>query len=159
MNNLLANNSGSTTGVKSIIFQEKPASSVVRQLESSPVKNVVLGRSPIESEEIEVSTKKDINSIKSEQKRLESKTVQFKPSGIGTKILNSVLGDGWATKLDLEDSLDDANLQVKLEISYNRKTTGSGQFVLDSIATSLRDLDDDNVKIELKMVELLLGNN
>ncbi|WP_370421940.1 hypothetical protein AB9Q29_016570 [Pantoea vagans] len=157
LNNLLANNVDSTTGVKSIIFQEKPANSVVKKIESSPVKNVVLGKSPIESEEIQLNPVKDKTSLKSEQKRLESKTVQFKPSGIGSKILNSVLGDGWASKLDLEDSLDEANLQVKLEISYNRTTTGSGQFVLDSIATSLRDLDSDNVRVELKNGGVITG--
>lgn len=159
LNNLFSNNTASITGIKSIIFQEKPANSVVKKLEASPVKNVVLGRSPIESEVMHLNPKKDKKSLEIEQSRLESKTVQFKPSGIGSKILNSVLGDGWASKLDLDDSLDEANLQVKLEISYNRTTTGSGQFVLDSIATSLRDLDSDNVRVELKNGGVITGKD
>nr|DAL17466.1 MAG TPA_asm: hypothetical protein [Caudoviricetes sp.] len=157
INNLFANNNSSTTGITSVIFNDKPANSIVKKLEESPVKSVVLGRSPIESEQIELNPNKNKVALRDEIKRLESKTVQFKPAGIGTKILNSVLGDGWASKLDLEDSLDEANLQVKLEISYNRKTTGSGQSVLDSIATSLRDLDNDNVRVELKNGGVITG--
>ncbi|HGF8956740.1 TPA: hypothetical protein ACJCW2_001163 [Yersinia enterocolitica] len=157
INNLFANNSASTTGITSIIFNDKPANSIVKRLEESPVKSVVLGRSPIDSEQMELHPKKDQVALRQEIKSLESKTIQFKPTGIGTKILNTVLGDGWASKLDLEDSLDEANLNVKLEISYNRTTTGSGQFVLDSIASSLRDLDNDNVRVELKNGGVITG--
>jgi hypothetical protein len=103
------------------------------------------------------SIPKEIKKRQKEIQRLESKTVQFKPAGIGTKILDTVLGDGWASKLDLDDSLDEANLNVKLEISYNRTTTGSGQFVLDTIASSLRDLDNDSVRVELKNGGVITG--
>lgn len=157
VNNLFANNTLSTTGVISIIFKDKPANSIVKKLEESPVKSVVLGRSPIESEQLQLNPKRDKEAAKREIQRLESKTVQFKPAGIGTKILDTVLGDGWASKLDLDDSLDEANLNVKLEISYNRTTTGSGQFVLDTIASSLRDLDNDSVRVELKNGGIITG--
>ena len=57
VNNLFANNTLSTTGVTSIIFKDKPANSIVKKLEASPVKSVVLGRSPIESEELQFHPK------------------------------------------------------------------------------------------------------
>lgn len=157
LNHLLANNSGTTTGITSIILQDKPANTIVKKLKESPVKSVVLGGRRIIKKTMKLNPKKSPEKVEKEFKRLESKTVQFKPAGIGTKILNTVLGEGWASELNLDDSLDEANLNVKLEISYNRTTTGSGQFVLDSIATSLRDLDNDSVRVELKNGGVITG--
>ncbi|HGX9488834.1 TPA: hypothetical protein QHU29_004727, partial [Escherichia coli] len=59
-------------------------------------------------------------------------------------------GDNWANDINIKDSLDEANLQVSLEITYFRKTNDSGQAVIDSIATSLRHLDEDDISIKLQ---------
>lgn len=150
LNHLFTNVPELANGVSSIIFNDKPAESVVRKLEKAPVKSIVLGRSPISSEAIAVAPPKDQQAVMNEVSRLDAKTVTIKPCGLGTKILDSVLGPSWSERLDLKDALDDANLQVKLEITYSRTTTKTGQAVIDSIATSLRDLDDDNIRIDLK---------
>ncbi|MFH4134694.1 hypothetical protein WAI79_19990, partial [Acinetobacter baumannii] len=44
--------------------------------------------------------------------------------------------------LKLEDGLDDANLKLKLTLTYNRKTSKSGQKVIDTVASSMRHNDD-----------------
>jgi len=68
---------------------------------------------------------------------------------MGADVIQAALGSDWFNKLDLDSSLDEANLQVTLEITYLRKTTGNGQRMLDNIATSLRHIDEADVKINL----------
>jgi len=74
----------------------------------------------------------------------------FKPYGQGFEILEKVLGQDWRKGLKLEDSLDDANLQVNIEVTYSRKTTAKAHKLLNSIAQSMRHADPDDVTIHLK---------
>lgn len=89
----------------------------------------------------------------------EPNTLLFKWFGEDNKIppnrerrcaTKSIFGDNWANDINIKDSLDEANLQVSLEITYFRKTNDSGQAVIDSIATSLRHLDEDDISIKLQ---------
>ncbi|SUV67099.1 Uncharacterised protein [Acinetobacter baumannii] len=50
--------------------------------------------------------------------------------------------------LKLEDGLDDANLKLKLTLTYNRKTSKSGQKVIDTVASSMRHNDDYVITLE-----------
>ena len=52
-----------------------------------------------------------------------------------------MLDDDLST-MRLEDDLEDANLKMKIEMTYDRKTSESGQRVIDSVAASLRHSDD-----------------
>ena len=78
------------------------------------------------------------------------KTIKYRPIGKGGALLKAFFGDNWANDINIKDSLDEANLQVSLEITYFRKTNDSGQAVIDSIATSLRHLDEDDISIKLQ---------
>ena len=60
------------------------------------------------------------------------------------------VGEKWFDDLKLEDSLDESNLQVNLEITYFRKTNKDGQLLMDTLATSLRNMDEDDIEITLK---------
>ncbi len=58
----------------------------------------------------------------------------------------------------LDDSLDDSNLHLSLTFKYNYKTSKSGQRVIDTIATSLRHLDEDDVVVNLKGIGMVKGS-
>lgn len=130
-----------------LILQDQPSQAAINKIERSPVKSIHLG-SPVETH-----TTTEDGSIETTDWQPEASTqarkLKFMPSGIGANVLVAALGESWFQKLKLEDDLDEANLQVSLEVTYLRKTTKTGQRVLDSIATSLRHLDDADVKIEL----------
>ena len=88
-----------------------------------------------------------------------TKAVKWIPKGIGADLIKAALGEDWLNSLKLEDALDEANLQVNLEITYLRKTTSTGQKMLDNIASSLRHIEPDDVKIELNGGGLVKGND
>ena len=69
---------------------------------------------------------------------------------MGANILECLKDNGYIGQFDFSETLDDANLQVSIEFKYNRKTTRSGQKVIDTLSTSLRHIDKDDVKINLK---------
>ncbi len=76
--------------------------------------------------------------------------VRFMPTGKGGSILKAAFGEDWFDNLRFEDSLDESNLQVNLEITYLRKTTSDGQRVMDTLASSLRHTDSDDIEIQLQ---------
>jgi peroxiredoxin family protein len=130
-----------------LILQDKPSEETITKIESSPVKSVQLG-TPVETrmeQETEETKKQEIV----EAQEGGAKKVKWIPCGMGVDVMRAALGADWFNKLELKDSLDEANLQVSLEITYLRKTTKNGQKMLDNIATSLRHIDEADVKIGL----------
>ncbi len=137
----------------SLILQDKPAEETIRKIERSPVKSVHLG-TPIETK-MEQDNDGDATIAND---GVESRKIKWIPQGMGVDVIRAALGHDWFNKLELEDSLDDANLQVSLEISYLRKTTKHGQKLLDNIATSLRHADEADVRIDLFGGGTITGN-
>jgi hypothetical protein len=130
-----------------LILQDKPSEETITKIEKSPVKSVHLG-TPVEAriqENNVIDSKIESNSDKSGF----AKKVKWIPCGMGADVIQAALGTDWFERLDLDSSLDEANLQVTLEITYLRKTTSNGQKMLDNIATSLRHIDEADVKIDL----------
>lgn len=127
-----------------LLLQDKPSEATMQKMEKSPAKSIRIGGLPITSE-----AKKDDASYKPKATG-SVKTIKYRPSGKGGSLLKAFLGDNWADDINLKDSLDDANLQVSLEITYFRKTNDGGQAVIDSIATSLRHVDEDDYSIKLQ---------
>lgn len=140
-----------------LILQDKPTEETIRKLEQSPVKSVFLG-TPVESrsEQSELATSE--TSAKPHEQGF-AKRVKWIPCGMGADIIRAALGTDWFEQLDLNSSLDEANLKVTLEISYLRKTTSNGQKMLDSIATSLRHADEADVKVDLYKGGTLKGGD
>lgn len=130
-------------GDNAIILQDKPSAAVIKKIEKSPVKSIKIG-TPIE---IETQSDADKELIKPDQNTAQK--IKFFPKGMGASILGAVLGEKWFEPLNLNDSLDDANIKVSLEVTYLRKTTLQGQKIIDNIATSLRHLDEADVMIVL----------
>ncbi|ERT14081.1 hypothetical protein [Photorhabdus temperata] len=157
--NWLIHNFGDTLNKDNyLILQDKPTEETIKKITESPVKKINLGSVPIKSEtpdnKIHITYKSEVDKKNHIQK---VKKLKFMPTGKGGDIIKAAFGENWFNDLQLEDSLDEANLQVNLEITYFRKTTKSGQRVLDTLATSLRNFDDDDIKIELQGGGIIMG--
>jgi hypothetical protein len=129
-----------------LILADKPTEETMDKVQKSPVKKVNIG-TPIQTREEQVPDNKheELN-----QREARSKKVRWIPCGPAANIIEAALGQDWFNTLNLEDSLDEANLQVNLEITYLRKTTRNGQRMLDNIATALRHLDETDIEISLQ---------
>lgn len=133
-------NSLTQQGIDSaIILSDKPTAKAMKQLAQAPAKSVSIG-SAIMYEPL----------AETEQNITEAKSIRWTPAGLGANILECLRDNGYIGNFDFNETLDDANLQVSIEFKYNRKTTKVGQKVIDTLSTSLRHLDKEDVKINLK---------
>ena len=135
-----------------LILKDKPAESVIRKMEKTHVKTVKIG-APITSEQVDVAAHTaampSIADQDDDATSIHASKVKFVPSGAMAKALQAFLPDIFSA-LDLDEALDDANLHVALEVTFNRKTSQVGQKVLDHIATSLRHMPESDVAITLQ---------
>ena len=133
-----------------VILSDQPSQETYERIAQSPVKKISIG-TPVETQVKEDEAQRDITSNHSpDEQHLDAKKVKFYPSGRAASILSAAIGADWFNRFDLEDDLDDANLQVSLEITYMRKTTKEGQKVLDNLAVSMRHMSEEDVTVELK---------
>ncbi|MFH1984161.1 MAG: hypothetical protein ABIL58_20160 [Pseudomonadota bacterium] len=137
---LLSKHTGILPATRHILLSDEPTPAAKKKIEASPIKTIRLG-SPL----VTVADDKPVKG----QSPVRNK-MKFRPHGQGFDILEAVLGDEWRQKLKLEDSLDDANLWVNLEITYLRKTTEDAQRVLQNLATSMRHAEAEDLEIQLK---------
>lgn len=148
-----------------LVLQDKPTEATIKKMHESPVKKINLGSVPIKS-----SDSNDAVTLKSVSDPIELpgttnppvekvKKIKFMPAGKGGDIIKAAFGESWFNNLQLEDSLDESNLQVHLEITYFRKTNKDGQRVLDTLATSLRNLDDEDISINLQGGGVIKGSD
>lgn len=128
-----------------LYLSDQPSDEARKKIEKLPVKKVSLG-AELDAEPV---SEKEVES---------SKSVKFRPYGKGFDILQAALGEDWRNNLKLEDSLDEANLKVSLEVTYFRKTTEKAHAVLDNIATAMRHSEPDDVKVELQGGTVLKGS-
>lgn len=86
--------------------------------------------------------------------------LRFSPLGKGFDILESLLGSRWRNELQLADSLDEANLRVRLEVTYNgRQSNIEGHEILDNISAALRHAEEGDVMVELKGGDIITGDS
>ncbi|HHL31066.1 MAG TPA: hypothetical protein ENJ41_00680 [Oceanospirillales bacterium] len=111
-----------------------------KTLQKAHVKSVILGS------ELETIPEQD----STETTTLKTKKLRYTPVGKARDLLQAIVGEDFFSRNKLEDSLDDANLHVTLEISYLRKTTENAQKLLDNLAVSMRHTDKDDVAIKLE---------
>ncbi|WP_342450070.1 hypothetical protein [Enterobacter cloacae] len=149
--NWLIHSFGSSFSDDSILMlKDKPTEETIQKLEKNPVSKINLGSVPIKSKHdtsVEIVRTPNIPAEGNVQK---VRKMKFMPTGKGGNILKAAFGEKWFDDLKLEDSLDESNLQVNLEITYFRKTNKDGQLLMDTLATSLRNMDEDDIEITLK---------
>ncbi|MEP4557254.1 MULTISPECIES: hypothetical protein [Cobetia] len=127
-----------------LVLRDKPAESVFKKLEQSPAKSIQIG-APLTS----ITEDNTISSTNTFNQETHANKVKFTPTGKAASIIESLI-PGFMSEIKLDDTLDDSNIHVALEITYKYKTDKSGQKVIDSIATSMRHSPESDVKILLK---------
>jgi len=147
-----------------LMLRDKPSAEVIKKMDSTPVKKITLGSVPVKSNteagEVTMMNVPNLPANAEISKSVEKvRKVRFMPSGKGGSILKAAFGEDWFSNLRLEDSLDESNLQVNLEITYLRKTTSDGQRVMDTLASSLRHTDSDDIEIELQGGGIIKGSD
>lgn len=125
---------------QTLYLSDRPTANAIKQIEKASAKSIQIG-SDIAYEQKFESYQYDVS---------ESKSVRWTPAGLGGRIIECLKENGYIGNFNFNESLDDANLQVSIEFKYKRKTTKTGQKVLDQLSTSLRHLDKEDVKINLK---------
>jgi hypothetical protein len=133
-----------------LVLKDKPAESVYQKMQAKPVKSIKLGAPLTSKVHNDPSAPAVSRTETTETEETHASKVRFVPQGMAASILKAALPEGFLEKLDLHDSLDDANIHVALEITYLRKTTKIGQTVIDSVATSLRHMPESDVVINLQ---------
>lgn len=147
-----------------LMLLDKPSTEVIQRMNSTPVKKISLGSVPVKSQsdtgEISIVNSPSLPITTEISNKVEKvRKVRFMPTGKGGNILKAAFGEDWFSNLRLEDSLDESNLQVNLEITYLRKTTSDGQRVMDTLASSLRNTESDDIEIELQGGGKIKGND
>ncbi|HFW7461032.1 TPA: hypothetical protein ACIDD4_001590 [Shigella flexneri] len=148
-----------------LVLQDKPTEDTIKKMHESPVKKINFGSIPIKNSDSEdvvkinnISNTNDLpTTIKEQVEKV--KKIKFMPTSKGGDIIKAAFGEAWFNNLQLEDSLDESNLQVNLEITYFRKTNKDGQRVLDTLATSLRNIDDEDISINLQGGGIIKGSD
>ena len=156
--------SSSFSETSTLMLRDKPSAEVIAKMDSTPVKKISLGSVPVKSKNDagEVVMKSSPNlpeKIETASSVEKVRKVRFMPTGKGGSILKAAFGEDWFSNLRLEDSLDESNLQVNLEITYLRKTTSDGQRVMDTLASSLRHTDSDDIEIQLQGGGIIKGSD
>lgn len=114
-----------------IILKDATNRKIQEKLESTPTKKLIIGANVV-AEPSNFSTQ-----VANPTFSLPDKIVQ---------VIKAFLKEDFSD-LKLKDDLEDANLRMRIEMTYDRKTSESGQRVIDTVAASLRHSDD--YKIEL----------
>lgn len=142
----------------SLVLQDKPAESVFKKMEMTPAKSIHVGAPLTTDVSPEQAHSSNIPAVATnDTPAAHASKVRFQPAGPAASLIRAI-APGLFEKLELEESLDEANIHVSLEITYNRKTTKTGQSVIDQIATSLRHSPASDVVISLQGGGKITGN-
>ncbi|MFW2098631.1 hypothetical protein ACG9ZL_20885 [Acinetobacter sp. ULE_I057] len=120
-----------------LILKDAPNPAIKEKLENTPAKTISIS-SGIGSCEVQPIHKVESNIPAKIDYKIEDNVVDVLKSAFGVDL----------DDLKLEDGLDDANLKLKLTLTYNRKTSKSGQKVIDTVASSMRHNDDYVITLE-----------
>ncbi len=133
-----------------VILKDTASADVREKLEKSSAKSLIIG-APLHSEQkSQAVLATDI---------IHAEKVSFGLYGKGADILKKLIGADIIEGMSLEDALDNkANLKMHVVLTYDRKTSESGQKVLDTVAASMRHMPDDDFQIKLKSGATIKGN-
>lgn len=120
-----------------LILKDAPNPAIKEKLDSTPAKTIAIS-SGIGSTELQPIHNVESNVPAKIDYKIEDNVLDVLKSAFGVDLDN----------LKFEDSLDDANLKLKLTLTYNRKTSKSGQKVIDTVASSMRHNDDYVITLE-----------
>lgn len=126
------------------VLKDEPQPATKERIKRAHVKSVSIGR-PLMSE-----TSADAGTVTLGEKTLK----KFRPDNAFINLFKEILEDDTRfEKLGLEDSLFDGNLEVWIEIRYpkrKRSTPENAVQLLDNLGIALRDIDDNQARLQLK---------
>ncbi|KPZ65667.1 hypothetical protein AN392_01215 [Pseudoalteromonas sp. P1-16-1b] len=140
-----------------IILSDQPTKEAVQKFEKSHAKTISLG-SDVVYQPTTSSNEEDKPIIYEDKSVNEATSVSWYPKTLGAKVVDLLKQVGEIPDMDFDDALDDSNLRMKIELSFNRKTTKKGQKTIDAVASSLRHFDQEDVKITLANGGVLQGD-
>ena len=115
----------------------QPKMEIYKKVQNRPAKSIKIGTHVFSEKQTGISP--DRRSRK-----------RFNITGMADDLLRAAIGSKYDKIRWLEGNLDEANLEVVLEVKFNRRTTSSGQEVLDKVASSLRHVQDVDYEVEFK---------
>jgi hypothetical protein len=130
------------------ILQDQPTTNARENIGKASIKTVRIG-APLGAEPVPAITPGPRGHA----------TTRFRPVGQAIDALEAFFGDDWRAQLQLRDALDDANLYVRLDISYRRTTSDQGEHVLRNVCQAARHYDPDDAIIELQGGGMLRGDD
>ena len=130
-----------------ICLSDKPTEKARQTISKLHVKAVRVG-TPLVAEQ---------NAIKAKSSIQEEIKAHFVPMGRGFEAIKAYLGEMWPDNLGLKDALDDANLEVMIQVSCKNRTTDSGDEVLNQLARAFRHLEPEDAVIDTKDGSVLMG--
>lgn len=87
----------------------------------------------------------------------DTRLVSFRHRGIGIEVLSKLIPNR-INDIDFSDMGDTTNIEVFVEVTYNRKTDEQSQDALNNITAALRHTSEDDIKIELKNGSVIKGS-
>lgn len=133
-----------------VALSDEPQQATRDRIKKSHVKSVKLGR-PFMDETVLAST---------EQAHGTSQT-KFKPSGPLVTMIKEWIDPTQFERLGLEEGVFDGNLEVWIEIRYPKRLRTRPEDsvrLLDDLAIALRDMDEDQARLELADGTVVTGN-
>lgn len=120
---------------------------IYRQISNSQVKSIKIGTPVIES-----STKIDATNYPV------TNSVRFRHAGMGLDILKRLLPDHRLDEIDFASMDPSSNVEVFVEVSYRRQTDDGSQRAINALASELRHVSEDDIKVDLKGVGTITGS-
>lgn len=152
---LLRTKSGILSNHEGFVLKDEPQPATKAKIRKSHVKSVSLGR-PLMTE----SVGKSDDGTKDMQA---GKTKKFQPDGVFINFFKDFFNDSEQfEKLGLENGLFDGNLEVWIEIRYPKRQRSKSEDsikLLDNLGIALRDIDEDQAKLELSDGSVVQGRD
>lgn len=130
-------------------LSDEPQKATRERIRKSHVKSVMIGRPLMESTVLQ-----DANT--------HTEVAKFKPEGAVLSFLKEMLDPKEFEKLGLEDSLFGGNLEVWIQIRHPkrlRSKSADSIKLLDDISIALRDLEEDEARLQLNDGSLVTGKD
>lgn len=147
---LLRDKTSILTPQQGVALIDEPQQATRERIKKSHVKSVMLGRPLMEETVIEPAA--------GEQGKAQTK---FKGSGPLISVIKDWIDPTQFERLGLEEGVFDGNLEVWIEIRYPKRLRSRPEDsirLLDDLALALRDIDEDQARLELADGTTVTGN-
>lgn len=147
---LLRDKTSALTAQQGVALSDEPQQATRERIKKSHVKSVMLGRPLLEDSVV----------VPADNVHTKAQT-KFKGSGPLITMIKDWIDPGQFEHLGLEEGVFDGNLEVWIEIRYPKRSRSRPEDsirLLDDLALALRDLDEEQARLELADGTHITGN-